>query len=96
MSFTNRLMPLNGMTLTPRVSLSLRARNKKTNWDSGEHALSFGSSMTLLEAVGALAAAFFALKMILFLYRGWAVRKTRRTYRQKLAAAKRRTAGKMS
>ena len=82
--------PMKDLTLSPRLSLSLRAQNKATGADSGEKCLSTGGTVTLLEALGALAAAGLVIKTALFFYRRHAVKKCRLRYERRLAAAKRK------
>ncbi len=82
--------PMKKMTLSPRVTLTLRARNEESGADPGEKSVSVGGTVTLLEALGALAAAGIVLKTALCLYRRHAVKKERKRLEKRFLKAKKK------
>ncbi len=82
--------PMKEMTLSPRVTLSLRARNGESGAETGEKSVSVGGTVTLLEALGALAAAGLVLKAALCLYRRRAVKKARKRLETRFLKAKKK------
>ena len=80
--------PLEDTSLSPRLSFSIRAKNEKTGMDTGEKSASFAFTCPLWKMILGAAAVFFALKILLMIYRRFAVCKVKRKYQKKLSRLK--------